>query len=445
MRTRFQTGTALEGPLRPALWRIAWPAIAFQLLVFLNNFVDYQWVAQLGEQAAAGQGAAWTSFWMIASLGQIFSTGATAVVARRVGEKRYDDARHAATQGIRGALLAALAVAAIGVALVPVLVRLYALSEEASGYAGDYLFTLSLGAPAMFFFYSVEGVFKGHGDTRRPLRAIATALALNIVLDPLLIFGAGLEVTGAALATVAAFAITGLLLVRNALHRGWIRILERGMDWRIIGRIVRIGAPVSVHGIVFSGVYAFIVRQTSIAGGDAAAAALSLGLRVEGVAFMTAVGFATAAATLVGQNMGAKQIGRAHDAAWMAVRYSVILCGIWGFLMLIAPDSLIGLLSPGPASTGYAADYFKIAAVAITFTAIEIPLEGAFAGAGDTLPAMFLGLPFTLLRVPAAYFAVHYLNQGVMGVFWALALTSVLRGLLFAFWFARGKWIYAKA
>ena len=436
---------ALEGPLRPALWRIAWPAITFQLLVFLNNFVDYQWVKQLGEQAAAGQGAAWTTFWMLASLGQVFSTGATAVVARRVGEKRYDDARHAATQGMRGALLAALVVGGIGVAVAPLLVGLYALSDAASGYALDYLVTLSMGAPAMFLFYSVEGVFKGHGDTRRPLRAIAMALALNMVLDPLLIFGAGLEVVGAALATVAAFAITGLLLVRNALHRGWLRIRERGFDLHIIGRIVRIGAPVSVHGIVFSGVYVFIMRETSIAGGDAAAAALSLGLRVEGVAFMTAVGFATAAATLVGQNLGAGQVGRAHDAAWLAVRYSVILTGIWGFLMLIAPDAFISLLSPGPASTGYAADYFKIAAVAIMFTGIEIPLEGAFAGAGNTLPAMFLGLPFTLARVPAAYFASRYLDLGVNGVFWALGLTSVVRGLLFAFWFARGKWIHAKA
>ena len=93
----------LEGPLRTSVWRIAWPSIAFQLLVFLNNFVDYQWVKELGEEAAAGQGAAWTTFWMMASLGQIFSTGATAVVARRVGERRYDAARHAGTQGLRGA------------------------------------------------------------------------------------------------------------------------------------------------------------------------------------------------------------------------------------------------------------------------------------------------------------------------------------------------------
>jgi putative MATE family efflux protein len=434
----------LDGPLRTALWRIAWPSISFQLLVFLNNFVDYQWVKELGQEAAAGQGAAWTTFWMMASLGQIFSTGATAVVARRVGEKRYDDARHAGTQGLRGALMASVVVGAAAWLAVPLLVGLYALSPGASGHAADYLYMLSAGAPAFFFFYATEGVFKGHGDMRRPLRAVATALALNIVLDPLLIFGAGLEVQGAALATVIAFAVTGGLLAWSGRRRDWIRFRERGIDFRIIRRVIRIGAPVSVHGIIFSGVYVFIMRETSQAGGDAATAALSLGLRIEGLAFMTAVGFATAAATMVGQNLGAGQPRRAHDAAWLAVRVAVWLTGIWGLLMIVAPDGVIDVLSPGPASTGYAADYLKIAGSVIIFTAIEIVLEGAFAGAGDTVPAMLLGLPFTLVRVPAAILA-RTMGLGVNGIFWALALTSVVRGLGFAFWFARGNWVHAKA
>jgi len=433
---------ALEGALRPALWRIAWPAILTQLLVFLNNFVDYQWVALLGEEAAAGQGAAWTTFWMIASLGQIFSTGVTAVVARRVGEQDHDAARHAGTHGIRGAVLAGFVIGAIGLAAAPVLVGWYALSPAASGYAGDFLRTVCCGAPAFFFFYAVEGGFRGRGDTHRPLRAVATTLALNMVLDPLLIHAAGLGVMGAALATVIAFFLTALLLASNATRRGWVEWLARGLDVRLVGRIVRIGLPVSMHGIIFSGVYVFIMRVTSQAGGDAATAALSLGLRVEGVAYMTAVGFATAAATLVGQNLGAGQVDRAHAAAWLSVRLAVQVTAVWGLFMLVAPDALVAVMSPGPAAAAYAADYFKIAAVSVAFMSIEIVLEGAFAGAGDTMPAVFLAMPFTLLRVPAAIFAGSTLGLGVLGIFWALALTSVIRGILFAFWFARNRWTH---
>jgi len=436
---------ALAGPLRPALWSIAWPAIVTQLLVFLNNFVDYQWVALLGEEAAAGQGAAWTSFWMIMSLGQIFSTGVTAVVARRVGEGREEAARHAGTHGIRGAVAAALVVGVAGLFAAPALVSWYALSPTASGYAGDFLRTVCLGAPAFFFFHGVEGNFKGRGDTHRPLRAVATTLALNMVLDPLLIHVAGLRVMGAALATVIAFLLTALLLARNATRRGWIEWLAPGFDARLVARMVRIGLPVSMHGIIFSGVYVFIMRETSRAGGDAATAALSLGLRVEGVAYMTAVGFATAAATLVGQNLGARQVRRAHASAWLAVRLAVQVTSAWGLLMLVAPDFVVGWMSPGAAAAVYAGEYFKIAAVAVGFMSIEIVLEGAFAGAGDTMPAIFLGLPFTVLRVPAAMLASRTFGWGVLGIFWALSLTSVVRGLLFAFWFARNKWTTAQA
>jgi len=378
---------ALEGPLRPALWRIAWPAITTQLLVFLNNFVDYQWVALLGEEAAAGQGAAWTTFWMLASLGQVFSTGVAAVVARRVGEREGEAARFAGSQGIRGAVLAGFVVGALGLFAAPRLVSWYALSPEASGHAGDYLRTVCLGAPAFFFFWGVEGNFKGRGDTRRPLRAVAITLALNMVLDPLLIHGAGLEVTGAALATVIAFLLTALLLARNATARGWTDWLAPGLAARLIGRMIRIGLPVSMHGIIFSGVYVFIMRETSREGGDAATAALSLGLRVEGVAYMTAVGFATAAATLVGQNLGAKQIPRAHASAWLSVRLAVQVTGAWGLLMLVAPLAVVEAMSPSGEAALYAADYFKIAAVAVVFMSIEIVLEGAFSGgrhdAGD--------------------------------------------------------------
>ena len=436
---------ALDGPLRPALWRIAGPASLTQLLVFANNFVDYQWVALLGEEAAAGQGAAWTTFWMVASLGPIFSTGITAVVARRIGERDPDAARHVGTQGVRGAILAGFVVGALGLWAAPVIVGWYALSPAASAYAGDYLRIVCAGAPAFFFFYGIEGNFKGRGDTRRPLRAVATTLALNMVLDPILIHVVGLEVVGAALATVIAFLLTALLLSWNATGRGWVRWMARGLDVKLIGRVVRIGLPVSMHGIIFSGVYVFIMRETSRAGGDAATAALSLGLRVEGLAFMTAVGFATAAATLVGQNLGAGQIGRAHEAAWLSVRMAVIVTSVWGLLMLVAPDSLIAVMSAGPAATLYAAAYFQIAAVSIAFMSIEIVLEGAFAGAGDTMPAVYLGLPFTVARVPAAMIAGQVLGLGVIGIFWALALTSVIRGVLVAFWFARGRWVRGTA
>ncbi len=436
-------GVLLSGPLRRALLHVALPAAAFQVLVFLNNVVDFLWVRMLGDEAAAGQTQGWTLFWMLASVAQIFSTGTVAIVARRVGEGRYGEANHASRNAARGAVLAGLVIGAAGWFLIPWVAGLNDSSPKATGYTIDYLRMVFAGAPVMFVFYAIEGTFKGHGDMRRPLRALGIALAINAVLDPILIHVAGLEVLGAGLATVAAFTITGLLLGVSASRRGWLKG-RPGLDLRLVARVLRIGTPLSIHGIVFSGVYVVVITEVTKVGGDAATSALGLGLRVEGLAYMLGVGFATAAAAVVGQNLGAGQINRAHKGAWTAVRLAVWGTGAWGLLMLLAPPSLVEWMSSGPLAGVYATDYLRIVAISLSFTAVEIVLEGAFSGAGDTVPPMLLGIPLTLARIPAAMFA-SAMDWGFGGIIWALTVTSVIRGLLFAFWFARGQWINAKA
>ena len=434
-----------EGPLLKSVLRVGVPASCFQLLIFANNVIDFLWVKTLGNEAASGLTAGWTAFWMLASLGQIFSTGVTAIVARRVGEQKPGAAVHAATHGVKAALLGALVVGTLGWLFIPSLVQGNRLSPQASQYTLDYLQTLCAGAPLLFLFYAFEGTFKGRGDMRRPFRALLAAVVINMALDPILIHVAGLKVFGAALATVTAFGVTGLLLGTAAVRRAWLRWDGPAVDVRLFGRLLRIGTPISMHGIVFSAVYIFIVREVNRAGGDAATAALGLGLRIEGFAYMTSVGFASAAAAVVGQSLGAGTPGRAHAGAWTAVRVGAWLAGAWGLICFLLPEAWIAYLTPGPQAARYAVLYFEITAVSFAFTAVEIVLEGAFSGAGDTRPAIFLAIPLTVARIPVAILAARWLGWGVAGVFWALTWTSVVRGLLFAFWFARGRWVFGKA
>lgn len=434
-----------SGPVRQAVLRVAVPAALFEFLVFANNFVDYQWVRMLGDEAAAGQTAGWTVFWMLASIGQIFATGATAIVARRIGEGDRDAAARGTTHAAKAAVLAGIVVGAAGWVLVPSLAEINASSPEAAGYTIDYLRTVCAASPLVFCFYALEGTFKGHGDMRRPLRALATALVINIVLDPVLIHVAGLEVLGAALATVIAFGLVTLQLAWSAHGRGWTRWDGPRLDPRLVGRIFRIGTPVSLHGMVFSAVYIFLIRETNIHGGDTATSALGLGLRVEGFAFLMSVGFASAAAAVVGQNLGAGEVRRAHDGAWTAARMAVWISGAWGLVFLVLPAPAVEVLSSSPAATGYALDYFHIVALSLAFTAAEIVLEGAFGGAGDTRPALFLAIPLTVARVPLAMVLARTAGWGVAGVFWAISLSSIVRGLAIMFWFARGRWILGRA
>lgn len=435
----------IEGPVLKAVLAVALPAVGFQILIFLNNFVDYYWIQKLGSDAAAGQTAGWTLFWMLGSIGQIFSTGTTAIVARRIGERRGEQAVHAATHSLRGAILAAVLVGVAGWMLVPLVAAHNASSAAAGRYTVDYLRTIYAGAPIIFSFYALEGAFKGHGDMGRPLRALATALLVNMVLDPLLIFWAGLEVKGAALATVIAFGVTGGLLGRAALRRAWVRLFGVGLDLDVVRRVVRIGTPISLHGIIFSLVYVFIIREVNLASGDAGTAALGLGLRIEGFGFLIGVGFASAAAAVVGQNLGARQVRRAHAGAWTAARLAMYATGVCGLGMLLMPERIVAFMSPDRITTLHALDYLHIVAVSLPFTAVEIALQGGFSGAGDTLPPLLLGLPMTLIRIPAAIVAARVLGLGFPGIAWALTITSVIRGLMFAFWFARGRWVHAKA
>ncbi|MHC4820074.1 MAG: MATE family efflux transporter [Planctomycetota bacterium] len=173
-----------EGPLLKSVLRVGVPASCFQLLIFANNVIDFLWVKTLGDEAASGLTAGWTAFWMLASLGQVFSTGVTAIVARRVGEQKPGAAVHAATHGVKAALLGALVVGALGWLFIPSLVQGNRLSPQASQYTLDYLRTLCAGAPLLFLFYAFEGTFKGRGDMRRPFRALLAAVVINMALSP---------------------------------------------------------------------------------------------------------------------------------------------------------------------------------------------------------------------------------------------------------------------
>ena len=368
------------------------------------------------------------------------------MVARRIGEGKPEEARRVACIGLSAAAVASVAAAVAGWMLAPKIAGFSSVSGEAAGYTQDYLRVIFLGAPIFFLMRGFEGVFRGHGDTMRPLRAGSVAMVLNLILNPILIIGLRLEVTGAAIATVASFGVTMVLLARAA----WTRNLvcwAPALDLQLIGRIVRIGLPVSLYGIVFSTVYLFIFRYAAQAGGDAANTAIGHGLRMEAIVFMTSVGFSAAAAAAVGQNMGAGQIRRAHDAAWLCVRYAVIIAGVWGFALFLVPLEWIQFLvgAENVATAAYTKLFLQLVAASVTFTAAEIALEGAFAGAGNSLPPMLIGVPFTILRIPLAWFLWKPMGLGLTGIYLAIAISSVIRGILIPLWFARGGWVRGKA
>lgn len=393
----------------------------------------------LGPEALAGVSTAGFAVWMILSLAEICAVGLTAVASRRHGEGAPDRAAGAGYEATLLATALALVVGLLGLAGLPHLFALMqtppGVTAEGAGYLGVYL----AGLPVVFLYFVMDAAFRAAGDTRTPFVLLAGAVSLNLVLDPLLILGVGpfprLGIQGAALATLATRGLACgagyLLLVRQGLVRRVAPGTERPLQ------MLRIGLPVSMAGAVFSLVYILLTRITS-SFGVAALAALGVGHKVESISYMACVGFGVAAATSVGQNLGAEQPARARRAGWLSAGLGIAVTAATGALFFLAPEIIMGIFTEDPAVVAVGSTYLRIVSVAQMFMALDLILESAMGGAGYTLLPMIVGIALTVARLPLAEVLAGVL--GVAGVWWAISGTSVLRGVSMAWIWHRGAW-----
>src|SRR5690348_17519973 len=319
---------------------------------FSFNLIDSIWVGRLiGPAALAAVSTAGFYTWVLLSLGEMVEVGLIALAARRHGEGSPEPAARAAAAALAYALLAGSVVSAVGMLFGPSLFRLMTVPPEVAVLGKAYLSTWLLGGPLVFGFFAIEATFRASGDPRTPFLLLLTSVALSILLDPLLIAGLGpfprLGVEGAAVASVMVRGGGCLIGVAIALRRGLIRL--SAPDWRAIPTIMRIGAPISLNGVLFSLIYMWLTRFTSRFG-TSALAALGIGHKVEGLGFIAISGFALSAGALVGQNLGAGLEDRARDAVRLTVRYCLLVTVTTAVIFLLVPRTLAGLFTTDPRS-----------------------------------------------------------------------------------------------
>src|SRR6059036_4113450 len=243
--------------------------------------------------------------------------------------------------------------------------RVMAVPPDVAALGHTYLSTWLLGGPLVFGFFAIEATFRAAGDTRTPFLMLAGSVGVSILLDPLLIMGLGpfprLGVEGAALASVMVRGGGFLLGLVIALRRGLLRV--SAPDWRAIPTIIRIGAPLSLAGVLLSIIYMWLTRFTSRFG-TAALAALGVGHKVEGLGFIAISGFALSASALVGQNLGAQQEARARQAVRMTVGYCLVATTVTAVAFLTIPETLVALFTPDPAVIADGSRYLRVIAFA---------------------------------------------------------------------------------
>jgi len=433
-------GILTHGPLRPVILRLALPAVAMMACHFTFGLIDAVWVGRLiGPAALAAVSTAGFYMWILLNLGEMAEVGLIAVAARRHGEGNPERAARAAGAAVWYALGAGVVVSGAGLLLTDRLFHLMTVPADVARLGHAYLTTWLLGGPLVFGFFAIEATFRASGDTRTPMWLLVTSVVLSLTLDPLLIAGVGpfprLGVQGAALASVMVRGGGFLIGVVLALRRGLIRL--GSPYWRAVPTMLAVGAPLSLAGVLLSIIYMWLTRFTARFG-TPALAALGIGHKVEGLGFIAISGFALSAAALVGQNLGAREEGRARSGVRLTVLYCLVVTIPTALAFVLIPERLVGLFTTDPGVIDDGSLYLRIIAFAQIGQTFELVLEGALVGAGYTFWPMLVGTICTVLRIPlAAWWSRIF---GLFGIWLALSLTAIARGVAnTAFWLS-GAW-----
>ena len=407
---------------------------------FSFNLIDSIWVGRLiGPAALASVSTAGFYIWVALSLGEMVEIGLIAVAARRHGEGHPERAARVAAAAVVYALLAGMGVSIVGWSVAGTMFRVMKVSPEVATLGHAYLSTWLLGAPLVFGFFAIEATFRASGDTRTPFLMLAGSVGVSITLDPLLIAGVGpfprLGVEGAALASVMVRGGGFLLGLVIALRRGLVRVAAP--DWRAIPTIIRIGAPLSLAGVLLSIIYMWLTRFTSRFG-TPALAALGVGHKMEGLGFIAISGFALAASALVGQNLGARQEARAREAVRLTVGYCLVVTVTTAVAFLLIPGRLVALFTHDAQVIKDGVLYLRVISFAQIGQSFELILEGALAGAGYTFWPQIVSTSLTAMRIPLG--AWWSRGIGLLGIWLALSVTAISRGIAMIVFWKAGRW-----
>jgi putative MATE family efflux protein len=421
------------------------------LLQNLQSVIDLFWVGRLGPTAVAAVAMGGTILMVLFPMLMGMSVGTVALVSRAMGAERYEDASAAAGQSLFLALVMGIVFGLIGWVFTPYLFGLLAADAAVlpDGYA--YLRISLLGSLTSFILFIGNAALQGAGDTLTPMLVMAVANVLNLVLDPLFIFGFGpvpaLGVGGAALATVLAQAAAAAISVRVLLS-GRVRIHVRLRDLRprlgLAWRLLRIGIPGS--GQMLSRSIMSLVLMRVVAGcGTLAVAAYGIGMRFHMITLMPAFALGGAAATMVGQNLGAGNPGRARQAAWLAAGVDVVLMLLAAIFFALWAGPLVRVFNHDPGVIAVGGDYLRTVSPFYVFAALAIVLGRALNGAGDSMaPMVFTVLSLWGLQVPLAlHFSATWASR-TQGIWWAIVAATILHGVLTTAWFETGRWKRAR-
>lgn len=431
-----------EGKIIGTLTRLALPIMGTSFIHMAYNLTDVMWLGRLSTDSVAAVGTAGFFLWLAASLVMISQVGIGVSVAQSYGRGDQKEARRYIASGFQLNIAIALTYGA----------ALYLFREQIIGFfniqetvvadmAVSYISIISTGM--IFFFMNpvFSTTLNSSGNSVTPFKTNTIGLLVNMVLDPLLIFGIGpfpkLEVKGAAIATVTAQIVVAIIFLYIGTRKGTIYSHARMIgkpDLKRISRIAELGIPpfvqMGTHAVV-----SIIITRLVAGFGSIPIAVQSIGSQIESISWMTSEGFASAISAFVGQNYGAGKVDRIREGYHKGIR---ILggFGIFASLMLVlAAEPLFSFFTPkDPEAIREGVKYLRILGLSQFFMSVEIGTAGAFNGLGKTLPPTVVGMTLNASRIPLAAI-LSLTTLGLIGIWWAISISSILKGIILYLWF----------
>jgi putative MATE family efflux protein len=433
--------------IKKSIFLLSIPMIVEMMMESIFAVVDIFFVGQLGNYALATVGLTESILMIIYSIGMGISMAATAMIARRFGEKNHKQAGTAAFQLIFSGAILAVILGATTYFFAADILRLMGASEELIAYGVGYSKIIFAGNIVIVLLFLINGIFRGAGSPQLAMRSLVLANGLNMILDPLFIFGfgsfAGWGIEGAAIATTTGRAI-GVLYQLYHLFGGkhQLKILKENVviHWTTIKKIFSISAGGMGQFLIDSASWIFLTRIIADFGADVLAG-YTIAFRVIIFSILPSWGLSGAAATLVGQNLGAKLPDRAEKAVWITAKYNVIFLAFVTVLFVLFGESISSIFSTNEIAIEISGLALSIITLGYVFFGLGMVMIQAFNGAGDTRTPMLINIVVLwFMEIPLAYFLAKNLNWGPEGVFAAIAICHSFHALVSWFWFKRGRW-----
>ena len=429
-----------KGSISRQLTKLALPLMATSFIQMAYNLIDLAWVGRLGSESVAAVGAMGMLMWMIHSVALFSKISAEVSIGQSIGIKRFDKAAIYASHTTTIAIILGVIFFAVFISVPYLFINFFKLPTSISAEAADYLRIISFSIPLVFMILNFSGIYVGSGRSDIPFYYNAAGLILNIVIDPILIFGLGpfpaLGSTGAAYATTFSQLIVLLLFVWHLKKRdgvfGHFPFLTT-LKASYTKVIFKLGFPVAAMNIFFSLINMNLVRIASIHGGHLGVTSQTTGGQIEGLTWNTSEGFATALGSYVAQNYSANKMDRAKKAYSFTLKLLLSLGVVLSGAFIFYGADIFSIFVPERDAYMAGGDYLFILGISQIFMMLELTTQGMFNGIGRTAPPAIISMTFNAIRIPLAILLAS--RMGVTGVWWAITITTIFKGVILSLWY----------